>query len=391
MALGASVVKILKEKTSGFGRRRQDYFSVNEGVTTLDFSTVTAIHAYGDSYTNPGLQASGAGTPAANSYIAKLITTTGKALTDRGDPGTGIMTVNYRASQQESAGSIPRNYGVTCMAGLNDCNLYGNNSSFYTFWKEQYRAFISSQLVITGTPGSDLTSSNWSNNDPGTAYARLFGVGKVCKITGSLYPTSGELTYNFTNDHVVFGYQISNQGTAPAYTWCGTIEVRIDGVLRDTIDCNPVGVASTPGWEAFPFFSRVKIYSGLTNAAHTIGVRLITNPANGCYVDYFGHFGNDSSDTKPLLLGQVTKISNYAQAAPYNNGSDTVVNDLNGFIDDLITEVRAVRPNLPIVVSKITDAPALNIGVDFNADGLHYNDTGHNSLYLRMLSKISAY
>lgn len=360
----------------------------------LDFSGVTDLHAFGDSYTHPGLQASGGGTPAANSYIAKLITTTGKAATNRGETGTGIMSAMYRHAQLEAAGAIPRDYAVTAMTGLNDVNRYGNDALFYTFWKEQYKAFVASNMIVSGIAASDATTTagSWFNSDGGVGSGRLLGVGKSSILTQTLNSIK---SYTFNDDHVVFSFLISNQDTAPSFTWEGTLEIRIDGNVVDTIDCNPLGLTNFPAWEPFPFFERVKIYSGLSVGSHTITVKMIANPSgNGNHINYFGHFGTDDTDTKPMLLGHITYIPNYSQGAPYVNGSDAVVDDLNGFIDDVVDEIKTIRPNLPLTVVKTNiDTPALVYTgtTDFNADGLHWNDSGHDKGYQKFLSRISAF
>lgn len=392
MALGISAIKILKEKTSGFGRRRQDYFDTDESNQAISFEDVTDIIAFGDSYTNPGLQATPVGSPSANAYISLLVATIGKGVTNRANTGTGILTAQYESITNDVQ---PRVAGITCMTGLNDTNRNGGGATFIDYWGEWYKSFLTSNLVASGKAASDLTATSWFNYaNSGYNKAHQFGVGKQTKGTQTLYSGTQELSYTFNDDHVIMQYLVSRPALNPA-TYLDTMQIRIDGVLVDTINCQLAESQDIPGWEVFSgYLIRCKIYSGLSNGSHTITVRRTANSGGagaGVFIDYFGHLGTDTSDTKPLLLGDVTYITNYAQTAPYNNGSQAAADAANTKIQELVDEILAIRPNLPIAIQHTnTDAPALDSG-DYNADGLHWNNSGHNKGYQKFLAKISAY
>lgn len=366
--------------------------SGNHNFGTIDFSTVTDIYAYGDSYTNPGLQATGGGTPAANSYIPKLLAIIGKGVTNRGATGTGIWTA-YNAHLNNDV--FPRVRGVLCMTGLNDTNRNGSGSTFVDFWKEQMRTMIYANMITSGTPGSDLTlAGGWFGHETaGAGYnkAHQFGAGKKPILIQTAAANSA--TYAFSGkDHVIFQYMISTD-SLPAYTWLGTIQVKIDGVVVENINCHVTQGQSFPGWENgnTNYLWRAKMYTGLSLGAHTISFHCTAVNSGGVNVDYVGHLGTDKTDTSPLLLGHVTYITNYAQAAPYNVGSDAAADAVNAATDAVIAEVKAVRPAVPILAVKTnTDPPLLNSG-DYHADGLHWNDNGHDKGKQKFLNRISAY
>jgi len=395
--LGISATKILQQKTSGFGRRRQDYFEESSGNDgTVDFSGVTDIVAYGDSYTDPGLEA----IPASNSYINKMIATMGKALTNRGGTGTGIATAYQREIVNGQA--IDRDKGVTIMTGLNDVNLNGDVSSFHDSYKDQLTATLCSLFLKTGIPAGSATYTvpgQWLktfNPSDGFNKAHQFGVSNKTALGSNVYPTSGTMSYTFTNDHVVLGYMQCLTTSNPG-VYLGDFEVRIDGVFQETVTSTIAPQQTYPGWEGGAFGDyqpRVKIYGGLTNASHTIEIRATTNPANCCIIDYFGHLATDSSDSEGVLIFDVTRVINYAQPAPYNMGSDGAINNINLEIREAIANLTDVRPNLPIALAETNSATPAEMEIipaGFAADGLHYNNTNHNRLNLRGMSKISAY
>lgn len=364
----------------------------------LDYSTVSEIIVYGDSYSNPGLSAS----PSSESWINQLATTMGKTLTNGAASGTGYLTMLYNSLRNTP--QLNSDKGIVIMTGLNDCNFRGNDVENVNHGKVNLKYTLVNQYLGSLTVGGAVTVNGavYWNRNLSVSYSKANYAGnptyKVATTSQTYAALGAELVYNFTNDHVVIGTFFTCD-TSPTYTHLGNFDILIDDVLVYTyVGLKTDRGGTTVGWESYGD-SRPEclIFSGLTNAAHTVKIRPTYRVPSGgqiCMIDYFGHF-MDEADMKPTLVMEVIKNPDYAHADPFDNGSDAAIEAYNTMINETVAELKAIK-NFPIVVAPTNSATPVEAAIiynstDFNADNIHCNNSGHDKLTAMALTKISSY
>lgn len=361
----------------------------------VSFTGFNNVYALGDSYTNPGL---GATAPTlSNMWLQKALDVmTGRTLSNYADIGTG-----YQTSLHESLENLPgedNTEGGFILCGINDVNLRGSAANNLSTCYERFLSIIINHFLgtaATAGSGTYTQPGQWNRNyePPFGKAAYITDPTYGAAIANSNYPTSGELSYSFSGSHVVLGYYSSNSYAAGGVV-LGTFDVYIDDVFVETIDSHESNSVSYPGWEVFGEYNpRTRLYTGLSTGAHTIKIRVTDVRAAGIIIDYFGLLCNPNN-AAPLVVMSAPKIANYNQGGSYVNGSDAAVDAYNSEIFSVITLIKSLG-RYPIafgLTNSTTPASmAIDTGADFDPDGIHMDQSGHDKLRDRVLSKISSY
>jgi hypothetical protein len=222
-----------------------------------------------------------------------------------------------------------------------------------------------------GTGGVGVTrTGSW----PGPSWDAQ---GEGGKTTVGCYTnnTGDYIEYDFADSTVIVGL-MGGDGSGASYT--GTdIEVKIDGVVVNTINTNDQtdGISDASGLDnkrcAMSF-----MYTGLTNASHTIRLTKLSTGGGGYMIcDYFGHL--EARQTAQLMLWHhIPKMDATGYATSPAGATDATTDTVNAKIDSLKTTYPiSLYPTYVVPSNTVYD-----VATDINADHIHMADPGHRKI-----------
>lgn len=221
-----------------------------------------------------------------------------------------------------------------------------------------------------GTGGTGVTrSGSWANSWDAQAEGGKTTVGAYTS-TATDY-----IEYAFTDSTVVVGL-MGGDGSGASFT--GTdIEVRIDGGVVGTINTNDQtdGISDGSGLSnarcAMAF-----IYTGLTNASHTIRLTKLTTGGGGFMImDYFGHLA-DRSVAQLMLWHHIPRMDATGYATAPAGATDATTDTVNAKIDSLkLTYPISLYPTYVVPTNTV-----YNVATDIFTDHIHIADAGHRKI-----------
>lgn len=321
----------------------------------------SSFEAYGDSIT-VGMNSS----PTNNSYVNLLTGLYSKTVVNRAVSGRGI----WESCKQHFANITTTSTALAIvMAGFNDVRRGGSATKTRNKIINGYKSILANHFlgsfIAAGTTSTSIVRvGSWTNT--------YSGISVGCKTnTGSFSNTNGNyIEYTFTNNNVVLGL-VAADGTTNIYA---DFTVLIDGVSQGSFSENNQTDAISDGSNDNARSAMCLIFSGLTDATHTI--RLTNTTTAYLVVDYFGHL-KQPKFCYPILVMQAPKMDATGYAISPNSANDTVINQLN---TDILSVVSSFPSNYPILVAETNSYYNVATGLD-TSDHIHPNNVGHRQIY----------
>lgn len=350
----------------GFKYARSRDGSINS--TALDFSSITNIMNFGDSI------AFGFNATAGNSYRELLDTNYSTTNYNGAVSGKGVF---FEIDNLHKSTFTQSSSGVFLEAGLNDLRRSSNYttknkiiSCLKTSIKE---TFNSSQNVASGSSSVTRVGTFLSNFDC-TLYGGVFPSGTLnVDDCASYSSTIGDTwTWSFTGDNVYVLF------SASALTLNrGDCEVRIDGILVDTItDFNARWDGVSDGVYDNKKGPDTRFYTNLVDGAHTIEIKVTS--AFSVVVDQIGVL-DSPSNLGALVVIQIPYIVDYAKPG-MSNASDALIDATNVTREAFVTKFKDL--GYPIVFAKImsTNGGLYDLA-NIDTDDVHPTNAGHLQIY----------
>lgn len=256
----------------------------------------------------------------------------------------------------------PKKVYVTCI-GTNDAGQYKDNAAKKAFFKNVFRAILAWRLLPdrkTGRgPKAGITfTGTWLDSpSPNTC-------GKYTTQNGAT------ATATVSGDTVFVGV------SAGDYVDMGeSINITIDGVSKGTFSVKVPGVAT---W-LNQWWSRVAWkFTGLGAGNHTVVVTQNSPTGKFLHLDWIA--GSDQTTKTRVQVGNVTKCS----AAWYAGGgvTEAMISDYNSIIAEVVAEFPYAR-----LVDLFS---AWNAAAYLQADGAHWNETGHAIAHYKHMEALLA-
>lgn len=298
--------------------------------------------------------------------------------------GLDVIPVNIAVSGTGATSGanrflINKNPGNTTAAifmdGFNDPRRNGLPRKTLNKIINSHKAIFANQYLKVytnaGTGGVGVTrSGSW------TASWNAQGEGGKTTVGAYTSSTGDYIEYAFTDSTVIVGLM---PGDGSSGSYIGTdIEVKIDGVVVGTINTNNQtdGISDGSGLDNHRCAAAF-IYTGLTNASHTIRLTKLSTGGGGFMIcDYFGHLV-DRSQAQLMLWHHIPHMTSAGYAtAPYNLATPATTDTVNAKIDSLKTTYPiSIYPTYVVPTNTVYD-PA----TDADPDGIHMADAGYRKV-----------
>lgn len=345
------------------------FMALTRGINRnkVSISGRTNLYSFGDSFTNPGLNAS----PSSLAYINLLKSVYNMTLTNSGASGRGIWLA---ASSIQGLSFTRTTSLITVLAGFNDLRRLDASSDVRVLKKIEagYRSIIfkaiSSSAIRSG-------SSSVTRTGTFTAFAAntVGGLGIAGSIPGAntaTFNTGGAAaTWQWTATGTGFGIQfIANSGDVETY---GTCLVKIDGTTVATINLNNWYDNVSDGTYDNRRGPLALTWHGLTNTTHTIQV--VANGDGIVPVDFFGDL-QTTANSAAMIFGGVPYMDATGYATAPNSGSSATFDLGTTVIKNLVAEYRLL--GFPIAFADWNKFYNITTGLS-SSDHIHPNNTGH--------------
>ncbi|MGV4796114.1 hypothetical protein [Rhizobium sp. F40D2] len=261
-------------------------------------------------------------------------------------------------------------YGVTPAAskdylvsiGTNDAQIYGADAvkmAAYVNFLRDIVLWCAAPSKVIARGGGVAYSGSWTDTSVNTIGKNTVASGATATVT-----VSGTAVY--------ISYILQNH--APSE---GVFEVRIDGVLYETITTNGTVVGNTQiGRSYAPAAIRI---GGLSAGAHIVEIKSIS--AKTFFLEWVA--GSDQPSKPRVFVANIAERSATGYGTSTNNDANVSAYGAAAFamIDDLIAD--------GLAVSKIDINSVFDPAIHLQADGIHYNPTGHIAVKDAIMAKIS--
>lgn len=331
-----------------------------------------SLFAFGDSFTNPGSNATNANRAYINITRNTLNPTDFQNYAVSGQGVWRMASNGFQYLPQTGSDVF-----VTAMAGYNDIRQRGGNAFTFSKISMCYRSFLANQFLgtaVTANSPAITTTGTWTKtyntNVPGGKAGRMGGF-------GAFTPTPGATAqWSFTGNTLVVG-MIGTDGTA---SHSDSFRIQIDAVdygwynFNAVFDnLNPTGPASV-------------VLRNIGTGAHTVTITKGGNASYNLILDYLGTL-NAPEKCAPVVIGSIARMldSNYRYAKATYNATigDTTVDRANFLIRDVIKEFQGY----PVTFADINNFFKIYGGT--SVDSIHPNDIGHTQLAQGFMSVIS--
>lgn len=340
-------------------------------VFPVDFTGITEASFFGDSIMEG---ANATGSDFLNSFRRRLTIVFGWNPTELAQGGTGTWDM---AKALNAISPSQANRVLFVQGGLNDIRTSNGirtfnkiESGLYSILKRAFRG----TSVAAGS--SSVTRSGSFTAFSALQYGGVYGAG-----TGSLPSTAACInstdnatwTYTFNGNNIAVEFSASEPTIAR-----GTAEIRIDGVLVDTLtDLNQ----RYDGVTVFTNDNRrgphTWVRFGLTEGQHTIEVKALSG-ALPVFLDEFNIL-SDPEDCGPVFVIEVPRIVNYA-AAGKDQASDSLIDQVNALRKTVVTRWRNARYPVYFIPINLVSGGLYNVTTGCDTDGIHPNDVGHDQI-----------
>jgi hypothetical protein len=274
---------------------------------------------------------------------------------------------------------------LAAMVGLNDMKRAGNNAKT----KKKVEAGFKHYLVKHFAAGAYTPAGSASVTRSGTFSTFAAGL-----ADGWIYPNGAapgdynsyttslnsyfEWTFTGRNVGFVFG---ALDGVVSS-GWSTNIEVKIDGVVVDTLTSigwydgitdgaynNAIGPVP---WYRF----------GLSDGSHTIRVTSKDAAAATVTVDFFFQFGNPA-DLGSVVFLEIPYCTATGYASPGSNlGSESISDIFSLIISGIVDEFAAQGYRIRYFPTN----DYLNLGTMMDVDGTHWNQLGHTTIATELIN-----
>lgn len=244
---------------------------------------------------------------------------------------------------------IDRDYLISI--GTNDAQHYGAD----TTKRNAYAAFLRAIAVWCGAP------TRFTARSGGMAFAGTWTDTPVNSI-GRMTTNNGATATKTVNGTAVYvAVIIQNLASSQSI-----FEVRIDGVLVDTITLSGVAIGNTLiGRSYAPACFR---FGGLAAGSHVVQVKSISG--NALFLEWIA--GSDQSAKPGVFIADIVKRVATGYASTPSTNSDANVADYGAAAFAVADELALDGLN----VSKVPLNAVFNPATHLQADGIHYNTSG---------------
>lgn len=244
---------------------------------------------------------------------------------------------------------VDRDYLISL--GTNDAQHYGASATKC----DAYAAFLRAIAVWCGAP-TRFTARSGGMTLTGTwADTPVNSIGKMTTNNGA----TATKTVNGTA--VYIGVIIQNLASSQS-----VFEVRIDGVLVDTITLSGVAIGNTLiGRSYAPACYR---FGGLSSGPHVVQIKSISG--NALFLEWIA--GSDQSAKPGVFVADVVKRTDTGYASTPSTNNDANVADYGAAAFAVADELALDGLN----VSKVPLNAVFNPSIHLQADGIHYNTSG---------------
>ena len=345
-------------------------------TNTVIYPTPDSLFAMGDSYTNPGSNAS----PFDSSYIDRYRVGLGLVLDNQATSGRGAWLATSNANANENPGHTKM---ATFLAGFNDMRRGGNDARTYNKVINALKnIFINHYLsgYQSAGNGANVTRyGTWTTTYPASTIG-----GKSVSLGAYTTVLNDSIVYSFTNDNVAVTV-ILGDGTTEVYS--NSIEIYIDGVLQNTFSALYGTDAISDGSDGNTRQPGGFIYSGLSYGAHKI--KLINKQTSKLMIiDYFGHLVS-LNNAYPFVIFHAPKIDATGYATAPANASNTIIDNLNTKIDSLVATFPSGYPVYVAPTNSYFTNTTASGDLDA-ADHIHPTNQGHRHIYDAAVSVYSS-
>ena len=348
-------------------------------IVPIDFTGINRVIEMGDS-----IMVSNNASPASNSYRARLASTYTWTEVNLSLGGSGTWN---EISSFHQATVAPRATTVIIeSAGLNDIR---NSHDQKTFNKIESclhsilkRCFQKSG-VAAGS-GSVTRSGSFTVFDAAVHGGKYDSAGGIGGNSACFNTTANATwTYAFTGVAISVTFSASdptiNRGVA---------EIRIDGVLVDTVDDLMQrfdGVSD--GVNDNKRGPHTVTYFGLTNAAHSIEVKALTGSPS-VVVDEFSVLDENIANLGVVFVLEVPKITDYAIAGR-DQASDAYIDQVNALRESVVDLYAAAGYPVYFIPIMLGNQGFYDVTTGIDSDGVHPTNTGHDQIFDSIVQWIS--
>lgn len=352
-----------------YGRKNGTWSEIEIPDNEITVTNSTRFEAFGDSIT-VGLNSS----PDSNSYINLLTSLYGKPLTNRAVSGEGV----WRSTKLHLANISPSSNSLSVvMSGFNDVRRGGSATKTIKKIINSYNSILANQFLdsfIAANP----TDSRIFKSGSWTGYAGSSLAGAKTNDCSYTVTATDYIEYSFSNNNVVIGL-IGGDGVSEIYA---DFTVTIDGLFSGNYSENNQTDGITDGSNSNTRQPMCLYFNNLSDGPHVVRITSLTS--DPFLVDYFGHLKKPKF-CSPILIMHAPKMDATGYAIVPNLANDTVINQLNSIIDNVIVAFSGY----PIFTGKTEDYYNISTGLDLT-DHIHPNNIGHRQIYSAAYNALTA-
>lgn len=271
-------------------------------------------------------------------------------------------------------------------AGLNDIRNSHATTTFNKIESCLYsvlkRCFQKSSVA---SGGNSVTRSGSFTAFDAAAVGGKYGTGVIGAADVATFNTTDNATwtYSFTGTGIAVNFSASDPTVNR-----GVAEIRIDGVLVDTVsDLKQRYDAVSDGVYDNKRGPHTKVYLGLTNTSHSIEVKALTGSPS-VVLDEFAVMDENMANLGVVFVLEVPKIVNYA-LVNRNQASDAYIDQVNTLRETVVNVFKARGYPVHFIRLMAGSGGFYNVTTGIDVDQIHPSTLGHDQLFNSVKQHIS--
>lgn len=343
---------------------------------SISLAGITTLLSMGDSIMD-GSNAS----PSSESFRSQLLTNLSLASVDCATGGRGY----YEAVNLFNVATYTRAATIAMdETGLNDLRRSSVQKTFNKI-ESSLNTMLARFFAASGNASGSAAVTRAGGTFTDFGARSLGGVHTTGTIPGNDVATftsslNATWTWTFTGEHFFIIFSGSDGSVAR-----GTVEVRVDGVLIDTVVLNDKWDGVSDGSNTNTRGPVTKIYFNNGSGAHTVQVKNITT--SPVPVDRFGYLDSPSNVGIFFLL-QIPKVTDYAKAG-LDQANDAILDQADDLRRACIAPLREAGFKAYYVPLMIADGGNYNTSTGIDSDGVHPTNTGHDQITTAIQKRIA--
>lgn len=277
-----------------------------------------------------------------------------------------IMETTYRGHQQ-----FRRDSARFVESGWNDANNDYNANTAMRYYNVM-KSTVTDQFLDTAIAANSASLSKVGTWSTYNTYTNAYG--KAPFLTGGA--GLGQTT-STVSDSIIWVTPTSTsvviQGIGDYSTNLGSYTIWIDGVFKDTVNCQNQTTDRSSVFDPFAVTKvpLVKVYDNLSNTTHTV---VIKNISGTIIIDYVGTLRPNWEDQKPIYLCATLRSQAKGFSQQIIGGGNSVIEEMNKMGRQVVKEFKALNPNNKVFFIDINKS--VDYDKDFYTDGVHLTSLG---------------